>query len=272
MAQQNDYYEQLKKESYKALLDKEVQASIARDRAMKYTQASVSGSPYSGQGIGESTMVGITNNYQKALQDASVQHQQQLSNIATQQRQEELAAANDEFQSLTTLMNSATTTEELNDILNRYEITIGEENGVNTFNYGENNKFSDNDKRQLETIYNLYNNQLKKTGYEGREALLDGSSSMVTYTNEGNFNKDYYDFKHELKTLQNNVKTGNLPDGAVIRLDEKDHNANMFLIYVNGTFYNITPEEYINANPAKAYYITGYNNIVNKKDTNNLKY
>lgn len=271
MSERNEYYEQLKRESYKSLLDAEVQASVARERAMKYTQNALSASGYSGQGISESTNVGIVNSYQKAMQDASLVHTQEKQNIQQQQRQEEIAAANDEFQSLTTLMNSATSTEELNDIMQRYNITIGEdENGVN-FTYGEGSSFNDNDKRQLETIYSLYNNQLAKTGYEGREAVLDGSENMVRYTNEGTYNKDFYDFSGELKTLHNNVKTGAIPDGSYIRLDEKDKNSNMYVLYLNGQFYYITPEEYKTADSSKCYYIKGYDQMVQRKDLSNLK-
>jgi hypothetical protein len=105
---------------------------------------------------------------------------------------------------------------------------------------------------------------LKKTGYEGREAVLDGSNNMIVYRKDGTYHTgtETYGFNAELKTLNYAVKTGQLQNGDTICLQEKDGSQpRMFVIYLDGKFYNITPSEYSNTEKAKRVLIKGYNGI-----------
>ena len=102
-----DYYNALKNESYKTLLNSEIQASIARDQALKYTNNSLRAKGYATQGLAESTNLGLQSQYQTALANARNTYQQSIDSINEQQRNAETQKQNDEFESLTTLYLSS---------------------------------------------------------------------------------------------------------------------------------------------------------------------
>jgi hypothetical protein len=240
-----NYYDELKKESYKTLLDAEIQASASRDRALKYTNAGINANGYGGQGIAESTKLGVGNQYQQALQNANSQYRNEIANIQQQEREENLANANDQFESMTTLMNSSTSQEQLNDIMTRYGVTP---NADGTFTYSDDSPLTTNDKRQLEILYNMQNESLKKSGYEGRELNLEEGGYV--YQKDGSVQHISSDdmntedgFKHGLLTIKAYASYGRLPNDCAIKL-EKKNGKTMYLKYINNTLYYITPEEF----------------------------
>lgn len=62
-----DYYNDLRNKSYRTLLDNEIQASIAKEQAMKYTQNSMAAQGLGSQGVSESVKAGINNDYLNAI-------------------------------------------------------------------------------------------------------------------------------------------------------------------------------------------------------------
>ena len=103
---ETDYYEQLKNESYKTMLSKEVQAYNAQEQARKYTNAGLYANGYGTQGISESASLGISNAYSKALKDAQNEYDQSLIDISKAQYEN----ANTDFESFATLLGSSSNT------------------------------------------------------------------------------------------------------------------------------------------------------------------
>ena len=147
---ETDYYEQLKQENYKALLSKEIQLDNARQRALKNTNVQVNAAGMGSSGYGMTAQTGIESQYLTALEGAGQDYQAQENVIQQQQRDENLATANDNFQSITTLMGSSSSTSQLNDILS----TAGfiDKGGKWTDKLGT---LNENDQLQLKTLYNM---------------------------------------------------------------------------------------------------------------------
>ncbi len=108
-----DKYAALETTSYKDMLSSKIQASNARDQAMKYAQNSIANAGYAGQGMAESTRTGIQNTYQKAIMGADEQHQQNMLDIQTQKADEQELKGEEDWQSVMTMMQQATSQEDL---------------------------------------------------------------------------------------------------------------------------------------------------------------
>ncbi len=115
-----DKYAALETTSYKDMLSSKIQASNAKDQAMKYASASLGASGFGGQGMAESTRAGIINNYNKAIAGADEQHQQNLLDIETQKAEEEELKGEDNWQSVMTMMSQATSQEDLDYLKNEF--------------------------------------------------------------------------------------------------------------------------------------------------------
>lgn len=80
MAQDSEkLYENMRQDSYRTLLNSEIQASVAKQNAMKYTQNQLNQTGYANQGVAQSTALGIENSYRNALADANNAHLQRMN-------------------------------------------------------------------------------------------------------------------------------------------------------------------------------------------------
>ena len=264
MSDTKKYYDALKNEEYKALLDSEVQASIAKEQALKYMNNSVNAQGFGNQGVAESTKAGVYSQYSNALHNANNTYRKSINQINEQERQALDAERDEEFQTLTSLMNNATNQNELNDIIGKYGVSIGEDGA---FVYGENSNLSDKDRKQLEIIYSLMNKQLENANYAGREASLSGD--MVVYNADGTYAGNNYNaennFSGETRTVKNSIATGALPNDSYVHI-ESQHGGHIYLYYLNGQLYYVTPDEYKAHKGDNAYYVYGWDNM--KKDKN----
>ena len=169
-----DYYEKLKNESYKALLKGEVQAYNAKQQAMKYTNNGLVSNGFGTQGISESANLGIGNTYQKALRESQNEYDQSILAIDNQQKE----AANSEFESLATLMSSASSSSQLDNIMKEYGITF--ENGQFGGDYF--NSLDESSKRQLRSLYALYSDELKQSESQTPTFYDEDDLRYATYT------------------------------------------------------------------------------------------
>ena len=223
-----DYYNALKNESYKSLLNSEVQASIARDQAMKYTTNSLRAKGYANQGLAESTNLGLQSQYHTALANAKNTYQQSIDNINTQQRTEALNTQKDNFESMTTLMSGATDSSQLNDIMSTYGYGNIDSNGNMNWSGLDESNLDENSKKQIKTLYNLYNAQLNNTSsLDSLDAL--GSATYVGKDGKvhtlGEFNKE------EMKFLWHKGSNGEYSKGDTIKIN----NGNGDTIYMQWT-------------------------------------
>lgn len=248
-----DYYKSLKNESYKTMLDSEIQASIARDQAMKYTQNQIGANGYANQGLSQSSMLGLQNNYRTALRDAQAQYENSINNINEQQRQEEINQENadytkddNSFKTISTLMSGATSQEQLDNVYKEYE---------------NDNTLSDNSKKQLRLLYGMYSDTFAQTNTPTTAQLtLDEKNATVTNKDGKIENVDLQGrFNNETRTLRNAINTGQLENNSYVKLEQAD-GLKLFIKYVNGALYYTTEDEY-NRNKSNAYVINKDNKI-----------
>lgn len=256
MPNEEEYYKSLKSESYKSMLNAEVQASVARDQAMKYTQQSLQNAGLASQGLSESSMLGTQNQYQTALQNAAQNYNTELNNINQQQYEAQRQANNTEFEALTTFMQNTSSVDEMNSVLDKYGVKL---NGDGSFNYENAAYLNDSDKRQLETLYSLYKTQFDNQTYGN--AFEDYTSAYEALTDQnGNTGK----FNDELKVLFNvnnkglfNTMLGSntLQNGDTLKIASNSGGkaSYAYLIYRNGQWYQTTSNAYNNS--SNRYYL-----------------
>ena len=253
---ETDYYEQLKQENYKALLSKEIQLDNARQRALKNTNVQVNALGMGSSGYGMTAQTGIESQYLTALEGAGQDYQAQENVIQQQQRDENLATANDNFQSITTLMGSSSSTSQLNDILS----TAGfiDEKGNWTDKLGT---LNENDQLQLKTLYNMYNTQLQDNEFISNQTLNgQGYKDFATalegvITNEG---KKGDKIKNELRYLFSDSSMANKPNGYVVKLSSGANDKQYaYMVYRNGSWYQTTSNVYNSADTNNKQEIKG---------------
>lgn len=244
-----DYYNALKNESYKSLLNSEVQASIARDQAMKYTQNSLRAKGYGNQGLAESTNLGLQSQYQTALANAANNYQSSIKGINEQHRQEQLAQQNDNFQSMTTLMKAAAESgdaNQLNDIIKTYgygELKNGAMNWANL----DNSDLDENSKKQIKILYNMYNSQLNSAPRQTLNSL--DSINSATYIAQGEGNKVSTlgeHFNEEMKYLWHKGSNGQYQKGEVIQVNNGNGDT-IFMEWTGNGFTLVDSERYVTA-------------------------
>lgn len=268
----DDYYNALKNESYKSLLNSEVQASIARDQALKYTNNSLMSKGYANQGIAESTNLGIQSQYSNALANAVNNYQSSIKDINAQHRAEQLANQNDEFESVTSLMSGATDKDQLNNILTTYKY-IGDDGKFNTAEF---NKLDPNSQKQLQILYSMYNSQFDTSS---TNKILDSVEALSNQTYIKDVKKDNgkdkdkkgdgtvstlgENFGEEIKLLDHHRRIGTYIEGDVIKV-KNGQNEEIYLQYTNGGFKMVGENEYKAAG-------TKYNLTYGKKNTTHEK-
>jgi len=239
-----DYYEQLKNESYKTMLSKEVQAYNAEEQARKYTNAGLYANGYGTQGISESASLGIANSYSKAMKDAQNEYDQSLVNISKAQYE----GANSDFESFATLLGNSSSTSQLSKVLEDYGYM--DENGEWT---NEFNKLDKKTQSQIKSLYSLYysefenqewlqNNTINGIGYKDSGtaiqniATADGVLGSVSNELRKIFGDEY------LKTVERKIKDGG--EYVVKLVNGSDDNRYVYMIYRNGTWYQTTANVY----------------------------
>lgn len=246
-----DYYKMLKDESYKAMLDSEIQASVSKENALKYTNNSLMAGGYGNQGVSESVRAGINNTFQNALTGAQAQNSANQVDIALQEQEANKAKATDSFEGLTTLMSNAGDVDQLNNILKNYDIEV--ENGV--LKGAGLDELDTNSQRQLQSIYQLYSSQLgssfKTTDDKGNEkpsfSKVDDFKSLKT-ENGTEVLADKGGVKNEINyILSNNDFLATLTNNMVVCLQNgKNSDSKLYLQFYNGKWYQVDATAYWN--------------------------
>lgn len=243
--EKDNYYEDLKNERYKAMLDSEIQASVARDQAMKYTQNQMNAAGYGTQGMSESSALGVQNNYRNALANAASQYRTDINSINAMERNEALTTDDNNFKSVTSLMSGATNLEQLDKIYDMYK---------------NDSSLSDNSKKQLELLYSMYSSDLQNSNISNAQFDLESESATATNSKGEVITVNVGEhFKNERNTLVNAIRTNNLPNDSYINI-KNNSGDNIYVRYVNGRLYYVSAQDYQKAQ--NAYHIYGTKNIV----------
>lgn len=240
-----NYYDNLKNESYKAMLDSEIQASVARDQAMKYTQNQMNATGYGNQGLAQSSMVGIQNNYRNALADAAKQYDTSINEINQSELQNNVSQDNDSFKSVSALMSGATSQDVLDQIYNSYKDDMS---------------LTDDSRKQLGHLYSIYSDGFKSNetisnmqfSFDDEDVIVtdeDGETDEVSLSGK---------FSAESKTLRKALATNSLPNDSYVKVEDKS-GYYFYVRYYNGQLYYVNANEYNSAN--NKYSIYGYDDI-----------
>ena len=244
-----DYYEKLKNESYKALLKGEVQAYNAKQQAMKYTTNGLQANGFGTQGISESASLGIGNTYQRALTDSQNEYDQSILAIDNQQKE----AAGSEFESLATLMSSASSTTQLDSILKNYGIKV--ENGEFSGEYY--NSLDEASKRQLKSIYALYADELANSEGTNPTFFDEDDLRYATYTKaDGSIGTLDSNYNEEVKDIMAHANDGSFVVDGVCRV-RNSQGETIYIKKTNNGFQIVSRNEFEKA--AKRYSLTRSN-------------
>lgn len=236
-----DYYANLKNESYKAMLDAEIQADVAKQQSMKYVGNTVAGQGLAGQGMAESSRVGILNTFNQALSEAQNTHNKNLVDIGAQEVAAQKQTANDNFESMTTLMSNASDVEGLNNILKNYKIDVAD--GVLS---GEGyDALDSNSQAQLNSLYQLYSSQYQdQNGVYTDLARLQNATVIGTNGKPLNLGTQ---FNEETQIAFAHALQGDLAVGTVVCLDntkKKEGGTKGYIMWTGKGFKVVNEDAY----------------------------
>ena len=246
MAEDENYYELLKKQNYEALLNKEVQLDNARSRALKYTYANLSAMGLASSGYGQTALNGIENQYLSALETAEQGYNQENTNIGIQEQEYLGQKMDTDYANFAAGIAEASGRGEtafydyfrnrgLLDEQNNFNIARAEEL------YGKDNALNLQDQFR----YGLEDYELARTAYDYK----DGKNVTITYYKNGEAhqidlkNGQENGWNKENKTLNAAIVSGELKDGSIVLLKNAKGN-NIYVKYKNGKLYYSTPQEW----------------------------
>lgn len=246
-------YELARNQEYTALLDKEVQLENAKQNAIKYTNDQMARNGMAGTGYGSTAQSAIYGQYMNALGSAQNTSQQNISNINLQEAQNNQETGNDRFKAITTMLTSASSQEQMDNLLKDYGYMKDDGSWLDK----KPDSMTDDDWYQMRYYYNLQKDALSSTTNDTRDiAQYIGSSTASGYdiTTLGNTiagkNDDMKfseEFGYEYKKLARMIQTDQLDkDGTMIKLQRGDSKGEgpRYLFYYKGKFYNVAKEKY----------------------------
>lgn len=250
-----DTYQLARDQEYSALLDKEIQLENAKQNAMKYTNSQIAGNGFSGTGYGSSQQSAIYGQYMNALGNAQNTTQSNISNINLQEAQANEESANDRFKSLTTMISTATSKEQMDSLLQDYGYM--DENGE--WLKTKPDSISDDDWYQMKYYYNLQKDTLGDDSFNG--TYYDGVDSLKnsgTYVNGGKVQSINGQFDNEMNLLSNKLSSGSIPYGTAIAM-MNNHNEKIFVMYTKNGLRLMDYDDFSKLDGSKQKYMFGNN-------------
>ena len=220
MAQENNnnsIYDDMKQESYRAMLNSEIQASVAKQNALKYTQNQLNQTGYANQGVAQSTNLGIENNYRNALVNAQNQYRQDLMGI----KEKEQASWAENGQDLAEFLGNyvdengnITDMENYKKALTSYGVTF---DGAGTPDFS-NSKLDDRTRQYYQTMYELQNDTSNKDVAVANSEFGLGYDNDGFYVGSNGFGKDVvFDRTFDDKT---SMKVSGIAKGQIQKHDD----------------------------------------------------
>ena len=254
-----DYYQALKDENYKSLLNNQVQLANARQQALKNTNVGLNAAGFGSAGYGALQRNGIESAYMQGLTQNQNDFATRNLDINKQQFDAEQNAMNENFQSLSTLMSGAESSSQLDMIMDRY--------GLNTdgnFDYEKAKQlYGEESAKQLDVLYNMYKDQY--TNNSDEIPLRDYNLAISVITDNTGATGT---MKDELQYLFAG-KSGISPtDGTVVKVSDNGNDKhNCYLVWKNGTWYQTDAKTY--AQSEDRYWLrSGTNNTKMQIDHN----
>lgn len=256
---QQDYYDLMKQENYKTLLDREVQLNNARERALKQTNAGLGAIGMQSSGYGQTAKSGIESQYLSAMEGANQTYQEQNQDINLEQQQyleqQQAASEQKQFYDMGLVgdkITQAKTQEEIDDIMNLYGLYTKDEQGNNVFDYEKAVElYGEQNATELQYLYNYHIKGIDDLNYQGSAvASNDYQAAISTFTDQNGKTGKVND---ELKVLfepSRFSKLGYTPaNGDVLKVSGNSENgaSTVYIIYRDGKWYQTSADKYANA-------------------------
>ncbi len=246
IGQGDDYYKLARDQEYGLLFDKEVSLENAKANALKYTQNSLNAQGLGGTGYGSSVESGIWGTYLNKANEARDQYADNVRAINLQEQQAMQDQANDRFQSVTTMLQGADSTENMNKLLTDYGYgTVGED-GQFVWNDTKPEGMSDDDWYQMQYYYRMKANDFAEQS-EGQgalgsyEALANYMATLSgTTDSKGNPTQQY---GAEAQTLWAYGSSGQIATGGVVAVTNGQGNT-VYLKWTQYGFVKSSQSEY----------------------------
>ena len=252
-----DYYQALKDENYKSLLNNQVQLANARQQALKNTNVGLSAMGFNSAGYGALSRQGIENSYMQGLEANQENYANQNLDISRQQYEAEKAETNENFQSFNNIIGKGienqwiTTVEQLDDYFKRYGFIDDEGNFDKEAIAAKYGKESAN---QMELVYEMWKSQLQEsetsesnasTSYNIQEAktnFVDSNGKTGTMNDELGF---IYGSGSQYLAKEGNV--------LMVKQNNTSGASYMYLMYSDGAWKQVDSATYHNASSSKQY-------------------
>lgn len=244
-------YDDLRNDNYSNLLDTQIQLSLARQNAMKSTNQMLASQGLLGTGYGGLSSTAIQGQYLNAMQNAKNSYYDREQEINANEKRDAKLAAQDEFKNLKEIIAGTSNSTDLSDALSNYGIVDdgqGHLKGKDGDGYWD--SLSDEDKRYLQTVYQLTKNSYD---YDSSKEFYD-YDSMINGLVMNNPKKetanigDGYGLQDEVGYLFKNADLF-AKDGTVVKLvngrNQTDNYA--YVIYKGGKWYRTDANGYAKA-------------------------
>ena len=246
-----DYYQMAKQQEYSALLDKEVQLENARANALKYTTNQLAAQGMSGSGYANNVQTGIYNQYLNRLTEAKNTTEQNIADLNQAQREEELANANDRFQSVTTMLSQATELGQMDQLLADYGYGTIDASGNFVWNEKPTD-ISNDDWNQIRYYYGLQKDAIESnlpnnfSTYNSQEAWQNATyvdhSGNIAKISDGKFER-------ETNYLWHYASTGQFNNGDTIMM--KNDKGDTIYVEMTSSGFRIVDDKTYNESNTK---------------------
>lgn len=241
----DDYYKLARDQEYGLMFDKEVALENAKANALKYTQNQINSQGFGGTGYGSSLQSGIYNTYLNKANEARNDYAENVREINLQEQAANQEQANDRFQSVTTMLQGADTTENMNKLLTDYGYGSVGEDGEFHWNEQKPEGMSDDDWYQMQYYYRMQKNAFDKTETSNK-GLFNYDTHFVYYDKDGNIKRREgkgEGWNWEVDTVNSYVSSGDFKNGSQIML-ENLKGEKIYLTVVNGQLVYSTPSDF----------------------------
>ena len=240
---QQDKYEALEYTSYKDMLSSKIQAAAAKEQAQKYIETGINASGFAGQGIADSTKLGIQSSYLKAIGQADEAHTASMVDIAKQRADEEELQSNERWQSAMTMLQQARSQEDIDYVKNNFYDSM-----------------TDEQKKMFDYYAASYSSDFVDDSANTAGEYSYGDKKAYAYDANGGSIQTKGKFNNENETLNSAIATGKIEKGTYIQL-HNNRNESVYLYYdTNGKLYYVSKDTYTTAE--KKVHIHGKENEI----------
>lgn len=261
IGQGDDYYKLARDQEYGLLFDKEVALENAKSNAMKYTQNQINAQGFGGTGYGSSIQSGIYNTYLSKANEARDDYANNVRSIDIAEQQAMTDQANDRFESITTMLQGADSTQSMNELLSNYG--YGEVDSNGNFHWGSKPEgMSDDDWYQMQYYYRLKSNEIKEEEGVTYSTLNDLRNSKYVKPDgtTSTLNNDYY---YETDYLWTSALGGSYNPGDVFSITNSKNNT-IYLEWTGNGFRQVS-ENYYYSNEENGWVVEYHEDDKNNK-------